>query len=63
MDNDDVSTKEDVRTLKREYMTLQVRLNLSPCMQHTLILFKTLTFQFYVYLVSEKINKGKKVND
>ena len=30
---------------------------------HTLILFKTLTLQFYAYLVSEKVNKGKKVND
>ena len=32
-------------------------------MQHTLISFKTVTLRFYVYLVSEKVNKGQEVND
>ena len=55
--------EEDVKALGRKSMTLQVRLNLTPCMLHTFILFKTLTLQFYVYLMYEKVNKGKKVND
>ena len=55
--------EEDVKALGRKSMTLQVRLNLTPCLLHTFILFKTLTLQFYVYLMYEKVNKGKKVND
>jgi hypothetical protein len=62
---DDASTEEvveDLEARKKKNMTLKVRLNLTPFMLHTNF-FKTLTLQFYVYLVSEKVNKGKEVND
>ena len=48
---------------KEEDVTSKVRLNLTPFMLHTLILFETLSLQFYVHLVSVKVNKRKEVND